>query len=63
MKWLRGEIRDRIKLEQALKKDLQEALSCNETDRQFLITEISKRDGVMDELSVVKHGTGSISVE
>ncbi|XP_056023118.1 centrosomal protein of 128 kDa-like isoform X4 [Ostrea edulis] len=55
MKWLRGEIRDRIKLEQALKKDLQEALSCNETDRQFLITEISKRDGVMDELSVVKH--------
>ncbi|XP_061174035.1 centrosomal protein of 128 kDa-like isoform X4 [Saccostrea echinata] len=55
MKWLRGEIRDRIKLEQALKKDLQEALSCNETDRHFLMSELAKRDGVLDELSTVKH--------
>ncbi|XP_062604768.1 centrosomal protein of 128 kDa-like isoform X2 [Saccostrea cucullata] len=55
MKWLRGEIRDKIKMEQALKKDLQEALSCNETDRHFLMSELAKRDGVLDELSTVKH--------
>lgn len=56
MKWLRGEVRDRIKMEHALKKDLQEALSCNESDRHFLMSELAKRDNVLDELSSVKHG-------
>ncbi|XP_078313529.1 uncharacterized protein LOC111129851 isoform X2 [Crassostrea virginica] len=55
MKWLRGEVRDRIKMELALKKDLQEALSCNESDRHFLMSELSKRDHVLEELSTVKH--------
>lgn len=62
MKWLRGEVRDRIKMEHALKKDLQEALSCNESDRHFLMSELAKRDNVLDELSSVKHGMFYIDV-
>lgn len=63
MKWLRGEVRDRIKMEQALKKDLQEALSCNESDRHFLMSELAKRDNVLDELSSVKHELSHREVE
>lgn len=62
MKWLRGEVRDRIKMELALKKDLQEALSCNESDRHFLMSELSKRDHVLEELSTVKHGNHFINL-
>lgn len=63
MKWLRGEVRDRIKMEHALKKDLQEALSCNESDRHFLMSELAKRDNVLDELSSVKHELSHREVE
>ncbi|KAK3093712.1 hypothetical protein FSP39_019141 [Pinctada imbricata] len=54
MKWLRGEIRQKLKTEQRLKKELHEALTCNEEDRQFLLMELSKRDGLLEELSHVK---------
>lgn len=54
MKWLRQELRDRIKYEQKLRKDLREALTCNDNDRQFLLTELAKREDVLDELSTAK---------
>lgn len=56
MKWLRGEVRDRIKMEYVLKKDLQEVLFCNELDRYFFMFELVKRDNVLDEFLLVKYG-------
>ncbi|XP_033735159.1 centrosomal protein of 128 kDa-like isoform X2 [Pecten maximus] len=54
MKWLRQELRDRIKYEQKMRKDLREALTCNDNDRQFLLAELAKREDVLDELSTAK---------
>lgn len=54
MKWLRNELRDRLTREQKLRNDLRDAVNANENDRQFLLTELSKREDVLDELSVVK---------
>ncbi|XP_060079570.1 centrosomal protein of 128 kDa-like [Ylistrum balloti] len=56
MKWLRRELRDRIKYEQKLRKDLREALTCNDSDRQFLLAELAKKEDVLDELSTAKQG-------
>jgi len=59
MKWLRRELRDRIKHEHKLRKDLREALTGNEGDRHLLLTELAKREDVLDELSHVKQGMGN----
>lgn len=57
MKWLRTDLRDRLSREQKLRNDLREAINASENDRQFLLSELGKREDVLDELSVVKQGT------
>ncbi|KAJ8308090.1 hypothetical protein KUTeg_012964 [Tegillarca granosa] len=54
MKWLRGLLRDKIKHEQKLRQDLREALTCSDSDRNFLLSELAKREEVLDELSIAK---------
>ena len=56
MKWLRTDMRNRSTREQKLRNDLRDAINANENDRQYLLTELAKREDVLDELSVVKHG-------
>ncbi|KAL5009136.1 hypothetical protein ScPMuIL_014717 [Solemya velum] len=51
LQWLRRELREKVKVEQKLKKELHEALSCNENDRQFLMKELAKREDVLDDIS------------
>lgn len=55
MKWLRTDMRNRSTREQKLRNDLRDAINANENDRQYLLTELAKREDVLDELSVVKH--------
>ncbi|XP_063426334.1 centrosomal protein of 128 kDa-like isoform X3 [Mytilus trossulus] len=55
MKWLRSDMRNRLTREQKLRNDLREAINANENDRQYLLSELAKREDVLDELSVVKH--------
>lgn len=56
MKWLRSQIREKIKYEQKVRKDLRDALTCNESDRKFLLQELARREEVLDELAAAKHG-------
>ncbi|XP_052107003.1 centrosomal protein of 128 kDa-like isoform X2 [Mytilus californianus] len=55
MKWLRSDMRNRLTREQKLRNDLRDAINANENDRQYLLSELAKREDVLDELSVVKH--------
>ena len=56
MKWLRAQTREKIKYEQKIRKDLRDALTCNESDRKFLLQELARREEVLDELAAAKHG-------
>ena len=56
MKWLRSQVREKIKYEQKVRKDLRDALTCNESDRKFLLQELARREEVLDELAAAKHG-------
>lgn len=49
-------MREKVKIEQKLKKELHEALSCNENDRHFLMKELAKREDVLDDISAAKKG-------
>ena len=56
MKWLRSQVREKIKYEQKIRKDLRDALTCNESDRKYLLQELARREEVLDELAAAKHG-------
>ena len=49
-------MREKIKYEQKVRKDLRDALTCNESDRKFLLQELARREEVLDELAAAKHG-------
>ncbi|KAK3591274.1 hypothetical protein CHS0354_004321 [Potamilus streckersoni] len=63
MKWLRGQLRDKIKTEQKLRRDLREALTCTEIDRKYLLQELQKREEVLDELVTVKQELSNREIE
>ena len=56
MKWLRNQVREKIKYEAKLRRDIRDALTSNEGDRKFLLQELAKREEVLDELAQAKQG-------
>ena len=56
MKWLRNQVREKIKYEQKLRKDIRDALTANESDRKYLLQELARREEVLDELAAAKQG-------
>ena len=54
--WLRGELRGRQLRERRLRKEFRQALTATDTDRQFLVAELVRRDEELDELAAEKQG-------
>ncbi|XP_052271095.1 centrosomal protein of 128 kDa-like [Dreissena polymorpha] len=63
MKWLRNQVREKIKYEQKLRKDIRDALTANESDRKFLLTELARREEVLDELAAAKQELAQREIE
>ncbi|XP_025105103.1 centrosomal protein of 128 kDa-like isoform X2 [Pomacea canaliculata] len=52
--WLRAELRGRINRERKLRMEFQQALSATDSDRQFLVSEIVRRNEELDDLAFQK---------
>lgn len=63
MKWLRSQVREKIKYEEKVRKDLRDALTCNESDRKFLLQELARREEVLDELAAAKTELANREIE
>ncbi|XP_053404316.1 centrosomal protein of 128 kDa-like isoform X5 [Mercenaria mercenaria] len=63
MKWLRNQIREKIKYEQKLRKDIRDALTANEGDRKYLLQELARREEVLDELAAAKQELAQREIE
>ncbi|XP_052769527.1 centrosomal protein of 128 kDa-like isoform X2 [Mya arenaria] len=63
MKWLRNQVREKIKYEEKLRKDIRDALTSNEGDRKFLLQELAKREEVLDELAAAKQELAQREIE
>ncbi|XP_060585610.1 centrosomal protein of 128 kDa-like isoform X2 [Ruditapes philippinarum] len=63
MKWLRNQVREKIKYEQKLRKDIRDALTANESDRKYLLQELARREEVLDELAAAKQELAQREIE
>lgn len=54
--WLRAELRGRINRERKLRMEFQQALNATDSDRQFLVSEIVRRNEELDDLAFQKQG-------
>lgn len=63
MKWLRNQLREKIKYEQKLRKDIRDALTANESDRKYLLQELARREEVLDELAAAKQELAQREIE
>ncbi|KAK7505560.1 hypothetical protein BaRGS_00003305 [Batillaria attramentaria] len=52
--WLKGELRARLARERQLRGEFRQALSATDSDRQFLISELVRRDEELDDLAAEK---------
>ncbi|XP_076442634.1 uncharacterized protein LOC143281329 isoform X2 [Babylonia areolata] len=52
--WLRGEIRARQDRERRLRREFRQALTASDSDRQFLVSELVRRDEELDDLAAEK---------
>ena len=54
--WLRGELRGRQVRERSLRGEFRQALTATDSDRQYLVSELVRRDEELDDLAAEKQG-------